>query len=403
MLRTAERGGRSMARLSTTFRARAALHGLVPARHRALFLVCAALATAAAGSAILSMDATNPASLKVFASYWVSGQAASRGLDPYAPTPETTVFYFGDISLPELNLNPPLLLPLFQLLALLEVSTAARLLGIASTLAFLGTAGALSCCAAGLQKRQVVWLFAMPAFLDTVSLGQVYVGLLVLSAVAWIRLRSGRSTAAGVAIGALVAVKPVFLLWPVVLWLAGHRRPAAVAGATAAALTAVALLAYGPDVSLRWIAALAADRHALLPVDASLGGYLTRLGQPRLGLAAGGAVALAVAAWSWHRRPGVLDASAVALAASILAAPLAWFHYTLVLVPALLARPWGVLPSAAALLLCIPMAVALSALDHTGWAAAGLGAIDMAAVALILVGFLASAEGDAGGGVPPGA
>ena len=111
-------------------------------------------------------------------------------------------------------------------------------------------------------RVQILWLFAAPAFQDTLALGQIYVLLFCLSATAWLCLLRGRATAAGLAIGCLVALKPTVLIWPVYLALAGRRRVAVVAAATATGLTLLSIAAYGPDVATDWLKALAAESPA---------------------------------------------------------------------------------------------------------------------------------------------
>jgi hypothetical protein len=49
-----------------------------------------------------------------FGSYQASGHAAAVGLNPYAPYPETFRSTFGSLIVPDINFNPPCLLPLFQ-------------------------------------------------------------------------------------------------------------------------------------------------------------------------------------------------------------------------------------------------------------------------------------------------
>lgn len=375
-----------MDRSSIRHRIQASWLGLLPNTHQVLFAFCTLVAAIEALSLALSMDAGIPNSLRVFGSLWTSGRAATLGLNPYAAYDTTWVFHRSGLSIVDLNLNPPLLLPLLQAFASVSVVSAARCLIAVSTITFVVTvAGLLRNAPYRVTRIQILWLFAASAFQDTLALGQIYILLFSLSAMVWLCLMRGRINAAGLAIGLLVALKPTLLIWPVYLFLAGHRRVALVAAATATGLTILSVAAYGPGVAMEWLTALAADRHGVIPTEASLQGYWMRLDQPRLGSALALALVLGCGAWARRRRADVLEASGLAIAVAILVAPLSWFHYTLFLIPALLTRPWGRTLHAAALLLCIPVSVPLLALIYPGWGSATFGAIYMAGVILILV------------------
>ncbi len=362
---------------------------LLPNTHRALFVVCTLLAVVEALSVARSMDAGIPNSLRVYGSFWTSGWAATRGLNPYASYAATWVYHRNGLHIVDLNLNPPLLLPLFQLFASVDIVLGARCLVATSTIAFVVTAASLlRSTPAGTTGLKILWLFMAPAFQDTLGLGQIYVLLFCLSATAWLCLMRGRATAAGMAIGCLVALKPTFLIWPVFLFLGGHRRLAVVAAVTTSGLTLLSVAIYGPGVAVEWLAALAADHHSVIPTDASLQGYWLRLDIPRLGSVLAALLVLGCGVLVGRRRPDALDASGLAIAVTILAAPLSWFHYTLLLIPALLARPWGRTLHAAALLLCIPVSVPLLALIYHGWGSATFGGIYMTGVLLILAEFV---------------
>ena len=378
-----------MGRSSVRHKGQVCWNWILPDTHRPLFLVCTLLAAVEALSIAGSMDAGVPNSLRVYGSLWTSGWAATQGLNPYASYAATWVFRRSGLSIVDLNLNPPLLLPLFQVVASADIVFGARCLVAISTIAFVAmVAILLRNTPAGATRTQILWLFVAPAFQDTLELGQIYILLFCLSSTAWLCLMRGRATAAGLAIGCLVALKPTFLIWPVYLFLAGHRRLAVLAAATASSLTILSVAVYGPGVALEWLAALAGDHHGIIPTDASLQGYWLRLDLPRLGSAMAAALVLGCGVRVWRRRPDGLEASGLAIAVAILAAPLSWFHYTLFLVPALLARPWGRTLHAAALLLCIPVSVPLLALIYPGWGSATFGALYTAGVLLILAEFV---------------
>lgn len=231
-----------------------------------------------------------------------------------------------------------------------------------------------------------LWAAALAGFWDTLVLGQIYVPLALASVIAWLLLRSDRPVLAGLAIGLLVAVKPNFLVWPALLFIAGHPRAALSAGVTFAVLTAAPLLAYGPDVYRAWTAVIGDDpQRDLFLTNVSLAGLLHRLGLEGTGLAVGGALLLALAAWAYWTRPSALQASAAGLAAALLASPIAWVHYALCLLPVFLEWPRNPLFRTAGLLLLVPVPLVLELTDAAAPVRATLGSLYSWSIVLCLM------------------
>lgn len=324
--------------------------------------------------------------LKVFGSYWASGNAAAQGVDPYAAYPLTWITEFGVL---DLNLNPPTLLPLLQAISYFEPVTGARVWAFAGLLLFLCTLAVLfSDEKYGRQRRQVGWVFLAPALLDTISLGQIYSLLFVFAVAGWLLLEKGKEVAAGVAIGLLVAVKPNFGVWILFLLLGGYWRAPLLAVITGFLLVGVSIAIYGPAVYLQWLSAVFADAHAMSYTDVSVQGYMARLGLPALGKVIAGALLLGSAVWVWRQRLTVLDTSKLAIIVAILASPLAWFHYTLFLLPAIVRNRWGNLMTGAALLLFMPVLIPIEAMRGPSWLAPFGGGIYFAGVCLMFLSFV---------------
>jgi len=171
---------------------------------------------------------------------------------------------------------------------------------------------------------------------------------------AWLLFRAGHECWAGLLIGLVVAIKPNLGLWPVLLLVAGHRRPALTALGTALALSALPLLRYGPGVYGQWLAAVQAESWFHMPHYASLPSLGARLGIPGWGLAAAVLVGLAALLVAWRGRLPVLALSEGALLAAYLVSPSSSPRLGLFLVPGLLARPWTRRTSWAAALLTVP-------------------------------------------------
>jgi alpha-1,2-mannosyltransferase len=182
-----------------------------------------------------------------------------------------------------------------------------------------------------------------PPTVENVEYGAVGSVLTLLVALGW-RYRE-RVAAAALAIGAAIVLK-VFL-WPLVVWLAATRRWKASLGAVAVAagLTVVSWAAIGfrgvtdyPDL-LRRLSDIEAEN------SYSANAILVALGLPdgaaRI-LVGVLAVALLVLAWRVATDPteGDRRALTLALAAGVVATPILWLHYlVLLVVPIALARP----------------------------------------------------------------
>jgi hypothetical protein len=322
-----------------------------------------------------------------YGSFVASGRAAAEGLDPYGIYPLTFHVVLPGFESWNPNLNPPVSLPLFQLLDLLDPAVGFRVWWAVSLLCY-AMAVLLLVRRHGGRRRALAaaWAFALAGFWDTLVLGQIYLPLVLAAAGAWLLLDAGRPGAAGLLIGLVVAVKPNFLAWPALLLLAGHRRPAVVALAAAALLSLAPAALYGPGVYARWVDLVLSDRdRAVFLTNVSLWGLAARAGLAPAGPILGAALLAALAAWAWRARPGALEASALGLLGALLAAPVAWVHYTLFLLPVLLVHRRSPLARAAAVGLVVPVPLVLRLLDDPAWVRVGVGSVYNWAVLSCLV------------------
>ncbi|WP_181706017.1 glycosyltransferase family 87 protein [Chthonobacter rhizosphaerae] len=296
-----------------------------------------------------------------FGSFVASGRAAAEGLDPYGLYPLTFRVVMDGFEIWNPNLNPPAALPLFHLLSFLDPHEAFRIWWSLSAVSYAITVALL---AHRFSNRRwvvpVLFAAALAGFWDTLVLGQIYTPLVLAGVAGWLLLDRNRPIAAGIAIGIVVAVKPNFLVWPVLLFLAGHTRAPIAAAATAAVLAVIPVALYGPEVYLQWANLVAGDgaRAAFLS-NASMAGILHRIGAGPFALVPGVVLLGMLAFWVLRQRPTVFQASAVGLAASIAASPLAWVHYTLFLLPVFFAGPASAPMIVAGLLLVIPVPLIL--------------------------------------------
>ncbi|HEX4020907.1 MAG TPA: glycosyltransferase family 87 protein [Acidobacteriaceae bacterium] len=309
---------------------------------------------------ILAILLAHTSDYRLFGTYWESGHAAAHGLNPYAAYPHTFRFHPtpGDPRLfTDLNLSPPCVLPLLQILSHLSIDHFRVVASLASWFLFALTAGLLLWHHPSMQKRQILWLLLSVAVCDTLTLGQIYAIFFLLAALAWISLSMHREWTAAIAIGLLLAMRPTLLFWPVFLYCAGQHRLARRAMAVACIASAYPVLLYGTGVYREWVAALAHDAHGAIAANIAIIPFFSRVGLSSLGVVLAVALATALAWFCSKRKLDAESASALALGAWLLCSPLSWINYTLIAAPWFIARRWTVLANIAAALLAIPMII----------------------------------------------
>ena len=337
-----------------------------------------------------------PHGLWDFGAFVASGRAAAEGLNPYGVYPPLTphvVFPGFDAWNP--NLNPPISALLFQLF---DLAPPEHSLWVWSWISVALYAAAVLL----LVQRYapdwrgivlVVWAFALAGFWDTLYLGQIYVPLVLAAVGAWLLLDRNQPIWAGILIGLVIAMKPNFLVWPVLLFLAGQRLPSLVSVLTAALVSAIPLAIFGPEIYRQWLELVVSDgERAFFLTNASISGLAARAGVPFLGTPLSAALLLALAAWAWFRKPATLHASALGLLAAVFASPLGWIHYTLFLLPVIVAyhRHWGMWVVAA--LLVVPVPKILGYFGAEQWLQFTLGSAYGWALVLCLVVLLFSTD-----------
>jgi hypothetical protein len=329
-----------------------------------------------------------------FGAFVASGRAAAAGLDPYGIYPPLTPHVvFPGFEAWNPNLNPPISALLFRLFDVADLDTALRVWWVISLVCYLAAVVLLlRRYSEGLEAILLgLWAFALAGFWDTLFLGQIYTPLVLAAVVAWLSLERGKLVQAGIMIGLLVSMKPNFLVWPVLLFLAGTWRPPLVAAATAAVVAAIPLAVFGPQIYLDWLSLVASDGdRAVFLTNASLAGLAARAGLPLLGTALSALLLLTLAAWAAWRKPVTMDVSSFALVAALLASPLGWIHYTLFLLPVLLhhwQRPWT-WPVAVAL--TIPVPLVLAQFGAAPWVQLTIGSVYGWSLVLLLLGLVAN-------------
>jgi hypothetical protein len=325
--------------------------------------------------------------------YWESGSAAVRGANPFAPFPGEPTAHLTVMGeqhdVLDLNLNPPCVLPVFQVLSHLSLRRFSLVWTVGSFLLLFCTVALLIWQYPAMQKRKILWLVLWVPVFDTLVGGELYFVLFALAALALVLVERDHELAAAIAIGLLVAIKPTTAFWPLFLFLAGHRRIALRSLWVMLAVSAAPVLFYGLSIYREWFAALGYDPHWIFATNIAIPALFARLGLRPVGFVLAGVLAGALAWTVWKRKPGFTTVSGIALCAAILCAPLAWVSYALIIAPYFVSRRWRLSSYVAAALLVVSSTVPMTMAKAPGWVWMALGSgIYVVAVGIILAGFL---------------
>jgi alpha-1,2-mannosyltransferase len=281
-----------------------------------------------------------------FDTFWRSAAAFWEGRDVYDTGARLT------------NLNPPFWIVLISPFGLLEPLVAYRVF-VLTTLVM--TVGYLAWMADELRLRPVwavvgtAMLLLSSPLLATLALGQIYPILALLLVAAWMADRRNRPLTSGSTLGLVVALKPSLapiLLWPLVRRRWGAFGAALVSGAVA---TLVGVVVVGPGATLDWLRLLSNSSPSPYWDNASLPSAAARLFTENpfaeniatlpwtipVAYALGIGVIVLTAA---RVRRGAEVGLWALVAASLLASPIAWHNYLVLLGPGillLLARGWA--------------------------------------------------------------
>jgi alpha-1,2-mannosyltransferase len=273
-----------------------------------------------------------------FDSFWRSARAMLEGQSIY------------DTGVDLVNLNPPLWTVLISPLGLLEPITAYRvfvLISLAVVVGYLAWTVEELRLRPGWTVVGVIMLLISSPLLATLALGQVYPVLALGLVAAWVADRRDRQEVSGAVLGLVVALKP--LLLPVLLWPLVRRRwkallTAIISGAVA---TIVGVIVLGPGETLDYLGVLREQPVSAYWDNASLPSAAVRLFTENpyaqnvatlpwmvgLGFALG---IVAVGLTAMRVRHGPEVGLWALVAASLLASPIAWHNYLVLLGPGIL-------------------------------------------------------------------
>jgi len=283
------------------------------------------------------------------------------------------------------NLNPPISLFFFRFLANTDPLWALWSFRIVSLLLYL-------CILYILAKRyreynspiRILWALSMGAIWYTLWTGQIYAILLAITTAAWLLLKRN-PWSAGVLIGILAAIKPNFIVWPILLLVSGNWRSAVTSLVSFGVLSILPVLSFGPEIYRSYLDLLLAYRATELPNNITLYGISDRIGYPVLGVALSIIVFVGLTVFVWRKRPSALETSAVALPSTLLLSPLAWIGYTIMLLPLFFSRSWSKRLTAAAILLLFPGILVFATSRMPFWIMFSASLVYPTALVLILI------------------
>lgn len=274
-----------------------------------------------------------------FETFWYSAKALWEKRGIYYDTGHGAV-----------SANPPLFTVLISPLGLLEGIVAYKVYALTMLWISVGylawTAEELKLRAGWAIGGTVALLLSMP-MLTTLSLGQMYPLLALGLVAAWVADRRGKAVASGVALGVVVTLKPS--LMPVLLWPLVRRRwnTLGASVASAAAVLVAGAIVVGPYATLDWLRFVASRGVDEVWTNASLPGQAERLftengfAEPvavlpwMVPVAFVVGVGLIVLSTAKARRDPEMGLWALVVA-SLLASPVAWENYLVLLGPGIL-------------------------------------------------------------------
>ena len=133
------------------------------------------------------------------------------------------------------------------------------------------------------NKLKILWGLSLAEFWHTIELGQIYIPLMFFTTMAWIFVEKKRYILAGVFIGLLMAIKPNFAIWVLVMGIGGYWKISLSAVITAIIMSIMPLLTNGFKIYQQWIAASSAYNGYAFTGNGSVFGLASNLGNYNLG------------------------------------------------------------------------------------------------------------------------
>jgi alpha-1,2-mannosyltransferase len=277
-----------------------------------------------------------------FGSFYASGLQIRNGQNPYSPDAE----YVWKFNFPRvgaggkmINLNPPITAMIFGYISRFDPDEALKIWRAVSATLYTGLIFVL----AAVNKRNItpvifIWSFTLVGFWQTLTLGQIYVFLLLFIVLGWVFLQRRKYTLAGMAIGLVIAIKPNFIIWPIFLVVAGYSVTFLTSVLSSLLISSIPLLFHGIQIYKQWLEASSLHIETLiLPGNSSILGLTARFHQITAGILISMILVCTLLYFSKQKTSGSMEyseqVSALGIIAAILASPISWVGYTIFLLP----------------------------------------------------------------------
>ena len=304
-----------------------------------------------------------------FGSFYASGLKIRNGENPYDPNSE----YIFEINFSRIgaggkmmNLNPPISVMLFESMSRFNPYRSLIIWQITSAILYTGLIFLLaSVYKQNITPTRFIWAFTLAGFWHTLVLGQIYILLLAFTVLGWIFLQRKRYILAGIIIGVVISIKPNFVIWPLFLLASGYYVTFVASILGGLVISLIPVIFYGTRIYAQWLEASALRYETLImPGNNSILGLTARFQNIDLGIALSAVLVLILLILSkWKisnnvERPERI--STLGILASILASPISWPGYTILILPVFFSlKKWSKLVTISAAILSIPFAIVL--------------------------------------------
>ena len=295
---------------------------------------------------ILNLLSIQPAlgNLLDFGSFISAGKAAREGKNPYT-TDSPLVFQVtsqnSDQTLHSPNLNPPVSIFFFRPLADVNPAKAALAWRVISAIMFItGVIILARSYPKFTNPIRILWALNLAGFWNMIALGQIYAPVFLLAIGVWILAENKYSILAGIMLGTIIAIKPNFIFWLLVLGVARQIATILSAAVTALVLSLLPIAFFGPQIYQQWFTALAnyPSIGLLIAGNSSLQSLTARFGSAIPGLIL--SVFLVIAGLNLAHRSKYIQSKAntLGIVGSLLISPFSWAGYTILTLPILFSR-----------------------------------------------------------------
>src|SRR5687768_6517569 len=295
---------------------------------------------------IINIASVKPAlnQLLDFGSFIAAGKEAAADKNPYSidsPLVFQVESQNTDRTLPSPNLNPPISIILFRQLADLDPSRAVFAWRITSVILF----GVAIIILAGAYPRfittpRILWALSLAGIWNTIALGQIYAPLLVLSISTWIFAERGFFKLAGIMLGCIIAVKPNFVLWLILLGATGYMTIVVSAVVSVLIISAITIPFFGFQIYPPWLTALTnyPSIGLLIAGNSSFQSLSARFSSDVPGTILSLLFACGVLYLVYHHRFSLSKTNALGIVGSLLISPFSWVGYTILTLPIFFSR-----------------------------------------------------------------